>query len=84
MKILHVYGDEYSAMFVTDEFGLEEAYRLAEENGGACVIQEDDYNFAKVKILEFGKVDPKFVDFIKDNFIDYDNSKNEDFFIMED
>lgn len=83
MKLLHVYGEECSAMFISDDFGIDKAYELAKQKGGQCVIQ-DDYNYAKVKILEFGEVDPKFIDFIADNFIDYDNSKNKDFFIIED
>lgn len=82
MKVLHVCGEEYSAMFISDKFGLEEAYKLAEQQGGSCII-EDDENYAEVKVLEFGDVDPDFIDFITDNFIDYDNSKNEDFFIIE-
>lgn len=82
MKILHVYGDEHSAMYVDDVFGLEKAYKLAKENGGKCIIDEDD-GYAEVKVLEFGNVDEKFVSFINNNFIDYDRAKDEDFFVME-
>lgn len=82
MKVLHVYGEEYSAMFISDKFGIERAYKLAEQNDGFCVL-EDENGYARVEILEFGDVDPTFIDFITDNFIDYDNSKNEDLFIIE-
>lgn len=83
MKILHVYGDEHSAMFVDDEFGVDKAYQLAKDNGGSYTINNED-GYAEVKIREFEDVDKKFIDFMKDNLCDYDQLKDEDFFIVED
>lgn len=83
MKILFASGEEYSAMFIRDEFGIERAFNWAKNNGGSCVI-EDEHNYAEIKILEFGDVDEKFLDFLRKEVVGYDQSKHKDFFIIED
>jgi hypothetical protein len=83
MNVLIVTGGDFSAMHVDDRIGVKEAYKLAKENGGNYVI-DDDYVYAELSIREFGEVDPEFISFICDNFIDYDQSKDTDFFIIDD
>lgn len=82
MKLLFVNGGDNSASFIEDEVGVKNAVKLAENKGGSCII-EDNENYAKVTIIEFGEVDIKFIKFINDNFIDYDFSKDSNFFIVE-
>lgn len=83
MKLLYVTGSDYSAMHISDEFGIEKAIKLAEENGGSYIVDNDEI-YAELKILEFGEVDSNFISFIEDKFIDYDVSKGTDFFIIKD
>jgi hypothetical protein len=82
MKILFVTGDEYSAMQINDEIGIAKAYEMTKENGGKLTI-DDDETYAELSIIEFGEVDPKFVEFINDKMIDYDSSKHTDFFVID-
>lgn len=82
MKILFVTGDEYSAMHVSDDIGISNAVKMAEENNGTFTIDNDE-SYAELSILEFGDVDPKFIEFIESKMIDYDNSKHTDFFVIE-
>ena len=81
MKILHVYGEEYSALNVEQEIGLDDAYQLAKANGGSVDIDNDNGCYmASVDVLTFGEVDSKFVDFIRNSIMDYDDSKHENFY----
>lgn len=84
LTIIHVHGSEdYVAMRIEDEFGVEEAYQLAKDGGGRAKIElDDEYDIAYVEVLEFGEVDPKFIDFVQ-SFIDYDHSKHENFFVVD-
>jgi hypothetical protein len=86
MKILHVWGDgDYGAMYVEDEYGVQRAYNEAKDIDGCLAIyspDDDRYPEAYVEVLEFGEVDPKFVSFIEENFMDYDRSKGENYFVI--
>ena len=82
MKVLFVTGGDGAAMFVEDELGIEKAVQLAEDNGGKYVY--DDYvDYAELEILTFGEVDKEFVKFINWNLIDYDQSKDTNYFIID-
>lgn len=82
MRILYVYGDEYSALNVEQEIGIEEAAKLVEENGGQVAINNNEF-YANLKILTFKEVDPEFVSFVQLNLLDYDASKSENFYVIE-
>lgn len=85
MKILYITGageDDFGAMSVEQEIGVKEAYQLAKENGGSYTYETDE-TYADISIKEFGDVDPKFITFIRNEFIDYDNSKATDFHVIE-
>jgi hypothetical protein len=82
MKILYISGDEYSAMSVEQEIGIPKAIELATSNNGKYTYESDE-TFAELKILEFGEVDSEFVEFIVDNFIDYDRAKDTNFYLIE-
>lgn len=85
--VLEVWGDgDYGAMFVENEYGIEKAYEEAKAAGGYLEIpdpEDEDYMVAYVKIHEFGPVDSDFIDFIVDNFMDYDHMRAHDFHVME-
>ena len=83
MKIIHVYGDdEYAAMFIEDEYGIERAYKEAIENGGKVEITGDEFQQAYVQVKEFGEVDSNFIDYIRDQQ-DYDMAKHTNFFVID-
>jgi hypothetical protein len=82
MKILYVTGDDYAAMYVEDDLGVDKAVKMTEDNGGKMTIDNDEV-YAELSILEFKDVDPDFVDFVKHKIMDYDMSKHENFFVIE-
>ena len=82
MRVLYITGDgDFTAMIVEEEYGIDKAVELCESNNGSYIIDTEDL-YAELKIIEFGEVDPKFVDFIQDKFIDYDYSKYSNFYII--
>jgi 3D (Asp-Asp-Asp) domain-containing protein len=81
-KFLFVTGDDYAAMHVENKLGVKEAAKLAEANGGTHTIGTDEV-YAQLSIVQFGDVDPAFVAFVKDAFIDYDTLKHENFYVIE-
>jgi len=84
LTILHVTGSgDYASMRIEDDFGVDKAYKIAKDNGGKAEIELDnEYDIAYVEIREFGEVDTEFIGFVQD-FIDYDSSKHENFFIID-
>ena len=81
MKLLYVSGDEYSAMnFENSELTIAEGVEIALSDNnwyieGFC---------AKFKIYEFkGSVDEEFISFLKNNLLDYDQLKHENFYIID-
>jgi len=86
--VLLVYGDgDYGAMDFEKNFDSNTVYKemLAEGVTKKTLTYEDDgyYDEIYVSIHEFREVDPKFISFITNEFIDYDYSKAKDFHIIE-
>ena len=78
MKILLIEGDDdYAAVSFEDEIGLEKAKELIAK--GETIKGDSFYG----KVLEFGEVDKKFVDFVRDEIQDYDDSKHANFYVIE-
>lgn len=86
MKILHISGDDdfhFNTFEQQGDFTIEEI--VAE-----CELQDDIVRFEvndgeayfDAEVLEFGAVDPEFIDFIKE-LQDYDDSKNSDWIVLE-
>jgi len=46
------------------------------------IVEEDDYYFS-VELFTFGEIDTNFIKFIQNEIVDYDNTKNTDFFVVE-
>ena len=79
MKILRVYGDDYSALdFERSKLTIEDGVKSAEEGFGDMVI---DF-YAEFQTYDFGDVDFEFIKFIKNELMDYDNSKSDNFYIV--
>ena len=90
MKIITVkdsdYGD-YGAMefehssYCTEE-KLRELYTLAEQ-GPYLLDMPDKGCQLKIEAFEFEEVDPEFIQFMIDEFLDYDALKSHNFYVVE-
>lgn len=82
MTILEVFGDDYAAVTFEDELGedVKKYVDLCSENGGSY---EDEANGVEFEIHEFGEVDPEFISWIKGDFLDYDDGKHHNFYVLE-
>lgn len=81
---LHVKGDEYAAMYFKKRYEEQEFYERMKKDGVESEQLNVDGLYVEIAIKRFGAVDDKFLDFVTDTFIDYDNAKTEDFFIVYD
>ena len=74
-RVLLVSGEDYSAL------------SFEKENAGTLVsdiidnIENYESDEWELSVHQFGVIDPKFVDFIKDNIQDYDMSKDTNFYL---
>lgn len=80
MKILLIDGgNDYAASIFERKMTVKEAYeRLS--NGQELDPKNKEF---KGTILEFEDVDPKFVEFIKNNFQNFEDIEHENFYIIE-
>ena len=77
---LYATGSDFSAMDFEKYDQAQEIYEeMIQADVNEKVFESDDYYF-EVKILEFGVIDDKFIDFIRDEIMDYDQAKASDFF----
>lgn len=82
MIVLHIYGEEYSALSVEQEIGINKAYQDAVSNGGKVTYNTDDF-YAECRVHRFTSVDPKFIEFINTHMIDYDRVKHENYYVIK-
>jgi len=82
MIVLLITGEDYSAMKVEQEIGIEEAYKLTVKNGGKLTI-DNEILYADLSVLKFGDVDPTFITFIESELLDYDQSKSTNFYVID-
>ncbi len=83
--VLLVYGDDdHGAMDFEDMFDAQEVYEdmLAKEVTKESLITEDGL-YINCEIYEFGGVDQRFVMFIIDKFLDYDQLKSKNMYFVE-
>lgn len=82
-KILYVYGEDYAALSFDNlvENGTLTAKGLWDSGTGR--YDDGDENAFEHKTLEFGEVDPKFIDWVQSEQ-DYDESKSNRFYVVED
>ena len=82
MIVLFITGEDYSAMEVEQEIGIEEAYKLTVKNGGKLTI-DNEILYADLSVLKFGDVDSTFITFIESELLDYDQSKSTNFYVID-
>jgi len=81
--VLHVSGDDYSAMNFEQNFDAQTVYEeMVSKNETLKVISTDEY-YIEVKIHEFGYVDDGFVCFLFESMFDYDSLKHECIYFVE-
>lgn len=86
MKVLEVFGDQdYGAMMYEDavEHDVvvpEELWEKANKDGHQT-YEEGEVIFEYIA-HEFGEVDEKFIDFIKNEIADYDYLKHHNFYVV--
>ncbi len=88
MKILWISGDDDYAVIDFENSPLydqpyTQLFELAWNSPKHTHSYDDGERRFDIEALEFGSVDSKFVDFVKDRLVDYDQAKNEDFFVVE-
>lgn len=87
--VLLVYGDgDYGAMTFEQNYDSQVVYENMVAEGvteKTINYEDDDYGDEDlhVSIYEFGEVDPSFIDFMCNEFLDYDAMKRQDFHIVE-
>lgn len=81
MKVLYVFGEEYSALnFENSKLTIADGIKIAQSN---CFCYSDEF-YAEFRVYEFdGNVDSKFISFLKNEILDYDQLKHENFYILE-
>ncbi|MEJ3719265.1 hypothetical protein WGM54_14690 [Paenibacillus polymyxa] len=76
---LYVRGDDYSAMIFDRNFNAQEIYEdMIRKGESSRTIDGEDY--MDIDIVEFDKVDTRFMSWIKNNLCDYDQLKGSDIF----
>jgi hypothetical protein len=83
MKILYVYGDDDFAALTweqkNDKFKKNIVKKLKKD--GDCFEFEEG---CFVVLKEFGDIDKKFIEFLGDSILDYDQCKNNNFYEIGD
>ena len=79
MKILIISGDGDYAACAFEESGMtvEEAAKKVE--AGEELSEDGEF---EGRVLEFGEVDPKFVEWVKNEVVDYDDGKHTAFYVV--
>jgi len=89
MKVLYVSGDgDFSALDFENK-GFDNPQKLQKlwdeanrsESKQVTIGIEEDY-YIRGKAYKFGEVDSKFIEFIQDKFMDYDESKSHNYYIV--
>jgi len=75
MKVLFITGDDYAAKDFEFRASGVSVKEIIEDP-----LSYDSDSIYDMDIIEFGEVDPKFVDFIRDRIQDYDLSKSTNFY----
>lgn len=81
MKIVYVSGQcDFSALEMEESGELKELVLKMVENDITEMESEDE---SRIEIREFGEVDMRFVNFVRNNIVDYDLSKMSDFYLLD-
>lgn len=88
MKLLYVYRIENGAMgqklFDESDITVAEAVEMVEESGGNKIATEIAGTKVGMEVYEFEAVDKKFIKFLREEGLFYDNMERDIYFIEED
>lgn len=85
-RVLYLNGDSdsYFAMDAQDRFTDKDLLELAIQSGGIHYFNYDEDELeGSIELKEFTDIDPDFINFISNNFTDYDESKHSDFIVLD-
>ena len=81
MKIVYVNGQgDFSAMDMEDSGELKQLVNQMIKDGVTSIESEDE---STVSIIEVGEVDERFIDFVRNNIVDYDLAKMSEFYLLD-
>ena len=87
MKIIYISGQSDFSAIDMEESGelksLTKALVTANILTNGLVNEIESSDESTVKLLEFGEVDKEFIKFVRDEIVDYDLSKQSDFYLLE-
>ena len=87
LKVIYISGQcDFSAIDMEESGELKsltKALVTANKLTNGSVNEIESSDESTVKLLEFGEVDKEFIKFIRDEIIDYDLSKQSDFYLLE-
>jgi hypothetical protein len=73
---LYVQGGDYAAVEFEDNYNAQEVYEDMVRAGVTRQVFDTEEHYIEVYIKEFGVIDPKFIEFINYNFIEYPKDNN--------
>jgi hypothetical protein len=80
MKLLYIHsGDDYAALTFEQQYGGRKVVDLLKDIDG--VKRSVEYKEVEVDVIEVGDVDERFVKFLRDHILDYDQSKHNTFYL---
>lgn len=83
MRILRVFGEDYSALrFEGSTYTVEQIFRIYDDGDDKeleSIKNEIDCDF---EFYEVGEICPRFLEFVRCNVQDYDISKSDNFYIL--
>lgn len=81
MKIVYVNGEcDFSALDMEKSGELKSLVLKMIEDDITEIKSEDE---SEVRIIEVGEVDQRFINFVRNNIVDYDLSKMSDFYLLD-
>lgn len=84
-RVLHIYGDDYAALLVEENLGIEKAAKMVDSGESFDDFNEVNGVNVEAEILEFDKIDLKFYQFLYDSgLIDYDAAKSCNIYLLDD
>lgn len=81
MKIVYVNGQcDYSSLEMEESGELKQLVEQMLEDDITSLESQDE---SIVEIREIGEVDQRFINFVRNNIVDYDFSKMSDFYLLD-
>lgn len=75
MRVLFVTGEDFSAVEFENENKGKSVTEIIDN------ISDYESDMWELSVYEFDSIDPKFIEFVRDNIQDYDQSKEQNFYV---